>query len=161
MRLIHIPLNYRLTNGAFDARVGLLIGYLAAVSIIPAAILALVRNPGSRADFLLGLGLAFLMALLFVMLGMLSRQLEGVKEKMTIRSRVPEFASYVACMGILIMGLGSLASLGLTPVQVTLGLLLLCSLSIAVLVLGMMTTVVQSMRTDRSSQSNQADREGC
>jgi hypothetical protein len=161
MRLSHIPLNYRLTSGPFDARVGQLIGYLAAVSIIPAAILALVRHPGSRADFLLGLGLAFLMALLFVMLGLLSRQVEGVKEKMTMRSRLPEFASYVACIGILIMGLESLASLGLTPVQVTLGLLLLCSLSIAVLVLGMITTVVRSMRTDRSSQDHQSDREGC
>jgi hypothetical protein len=161
MRPIHIPLNYRLTSGAFDARVALLIGYLAAVSIIPAAILALIRHPGSRADFLLGLGLAVLMALLFMMLGLLSRQIEGVREKMTMRSRVPEFASYVACIGILIMGLGSLASLNLTPVQVTLGLLLLCSLSIAVLVLGMMTTVVRSMRTDRSSPSHQADRERC
>jgi hypothetical protein len=159
MRLIHIPLNYRLTSGAFDARVGLLIGCLAAVSIIPAAVLALVRHPGSRADFLLGLGLAVLMALLFVMMGMLSRQVEDVREKMTMRSRVPEFASYVVCIGILIMGLGSLASLGLTPVQVTLGLLLLCSLSIAVLVLGMMTTVVRSIRRDRSCQSHQSDHE--
>jgi hypothetical protein len=158
MRLIHIPLNCRLTSGAFDARVGLVIGFLAAVSIIPAAILALVRHPGSRADFLLGLGLAVLMALLFVMLGLLSRQVEGVKEKMTMRSRVPEFASCAACIGILIMGLGSLAS---TPVQVTLGLLLLCSVSIAVLVLGMMTTVVRSMRTDRSFQCREEDRGGC
>ena len=36
---------------------------------------------------------------------------------------------------------------GLTPVQVTLGLLLICSLSLAVLVLGMMTTVVRSLRS--------------
>jgi hypothetical protein len=146
MRLIHNPLNYRLTGSPFDARVGQLIGYLAAVSIIPAAILALVRNPGSRADFLLGLGLAFLMALLFVMLGMLSRRVEGAKEKSTMRSRLPEFASYAACIGMLIMGLGSLGRLGLTPVQVTLGLLLICSVSLAVLVLGMITTVVQLIK---------------
>jgi hypothetical protein len=157
MRLTHIPLNYRLTSGPFDARVGLVIGYLAAVSIIPAAILALVRHPGSRADFLLGLGLAVLMALLFVMLGLLSRRVEGVREKMTMRSRLPEYASYVACMGITITGVGSIASLGLTPVQVTQALLLICSLGIAFLVLGMMNTVVRSMTTDRSCQSHQAD----
>jgi hypothetical protein len=159
MRLIHIPLNHRLTSVAFDARVGLLIGYLAAVFIIPTAILALVRHPGSRADFLLGLGLAVLMALLFVMLGLLSRQVEGVREMMTMRSRVPEFASYVACIGITITGMGSIASLGLTPVQVTQALLLICSLGIAVLLLGMMNTVVRSMRTDRSCQSHQSDHE--
>jgi len=159
MRPIHMPLNYRLTSGAFDARVGLLIGSLAAVSIIPAAILALVRHPGSQADFLLGLGLAVLMALLFVMLGLLSRQVEGVKQRLTMRSRVPEFASYVACIGITITGVGSIASLGVTPVQVTQALLLICSLGIAVLVLGMMTTVVRSMRTDRSCQSHQSDHE--
>ena len=146
MRLIHIPLNYRLTSGAFDARVGLLIGCLAAVSIIPAAVLALVRHPGSRADFLLGLGLAVLMALLFVMMGMLSRQVEDVREKMTMRSRVPEFASYVACIGIVTAGIESLAGLGLTPVQVTLDLLLICSVSLSVLVLGIMTTVVRLIK---------------
>ena len=58
----------------------------------------------------------------------------------------PEIASYVACVGIMITGVRSLAGMGLTPVQVTLALLLLCSLSLAVLVLGMMTTVVQSLK---------------
>ena len=161
MRPIRIPLNYRLTNDSFDARVAQLVLYFAAVFIIPTAILALVRHPGSRADFLLGLGLAVLMALLFVMLGLLSRQVEGVKEKLSMRSRVPEFASYVACIGITITGVGSIASLGLTPVQVTQALLLICSLGIAVLVLGMMNTVVRSMTTDRTSQGHKADRERC
>ena len=62
-----------------------------------------------------------------------------------MRSRWLEFASYVVCMVVMITGIRSLAGLGLTPVQVTLGLLLLCSLSLAVLVLGMMTTVVRSL----------------
>jgi hypothetical protein len=35
--------------------------------------------------------------------------------------------------------------LGLTPVQITLGLLLIGSLSLAIVVLGMMTTVVRSV----------------
>ena len=63
-----------------------------------------------------------------------------------MRSRWPELASYAACVGIMITGILSLAGLGLTPVQVTLGLLVLCSLSLAVLVLGMMTTVVRSLK---------------
>ena len=53
---------------------------------------------------------------------------------------------YGVCIGLLVLGVRWLAGLGLTPAQVTLGLLLTCSLSLAVLVLGMMTTVVQSLK---------------
>jgi hypothetical protein len=101
---------------------------------------ALVRHPGSQAEFLIGLGLACLMALLFVMLGMLCRHIG----KLAMWSRWREIASYCVCLGIMIKGIWSLADLGLSPIQVTLGLLLLCSLSLAVLVLGIMTTVVRS-----------------
>jgi hypothetical protein len=106
----------------------------------------LVRHPGSHADFLLGLGLACLMALLFVMLGMLCRHLGAFGDKVALWLRWPEFASYVTCMAVMITGIMSLAGLGLTPVQITLGLLLLCSLGLAVLVLGMMTTLVRSLK---------------
>jgi hypothetical protein len=82
------------------------------------------------------------MALLFGMLGMLCRH---IGQRATW-SRWREFASYCACLGIMIMGIRSLADLGLSPIQVTLGLLLLCSVSLAVLVLGMMTTVVRSLK---------------
>ena len=146
MRPIRIPLNHPLTGEPFDARVAQLACVLAGITIVPAAVVALVRHPGSRADFLLGLGLACLMALLFVMLGMLCRHSVGLGDKVALRSRWPEFASYVTCMAVTITGIMSLAGLGLTPVQVTLGLLLLCSLSLAVLVLGMMTTVVRSLK---------------
>ena len=146
MRPIRIPLNYRLTNEPFDTRVGEVIVYLAAIAILPAAVVALVRHPGSRADFLLGLGLACLMALLLVMLGMLCRHSVGLGDEVALRSRWPEFTSYVTCMAVTITGIMSLAGLGLTPVQITLGLLLICSLGLAVLVLGMMTTVVRSLK---------------
>jgi hypothetical protein len=146
MRPIRIPLNYRLSGEPFDARVGELIGYLAGLAIVPVAVVALVRHPGSQADFLLGVGLAGLMALLFVMLGMLCRQVVGIGDKVALRLRWFEFASYVGCMGVMIAGIRSLAGLGLTPVQITLGLLLICSLGLAVLVLGMMTTVVRSLK---------------
>ena len=144
--MIRIPLNYRLIEKRSDARVGQLIGNLAGMAIVPVAVLALVRHPGSRAEFFLGIGLACLMALLFVMLGILCRHAVGLGDKVSIRSRLPEFACYVTCMAVMITGVLSLAGLGLTPVQITLGLLLLCSLSLAVLVLGMMTTVVRSLK---------------
>ncbi len=146
MRPIHIPLNYRLTDEPFDARVVQLICSLGGIAIVPVAVVALVRHPGSRADFLLGLGLAVLLALLCVMMGILCRHAVGLGDKVALRSRWPEFASYVACVGVLITGILSLAGLGLTPVQVTLALLLICSLSLAVVVLGGMTTVVRSLK---------------
>src|SRR5271166_264886 len=131
MRPILTALNHRLTGESFDARVGQLACILGGIAILPMAVLALVRHPGSRAEFLLGLGLACLMALLFVMLGMLCRQAVMLGDKVAIRSRWPEFASYVVCFGVLMTGMMSLAGLGLTPVQVTLGLMMICSLSLA------------------------------
>ncbi len=146
MKPIHILRNQRLTSETFDSRVVRLIGYLAGMVIVPAAIVALVRHLGSQADFLLGLGLAALVSLLCVMLGMLCRLAVGFREKVALRSRWCEFASYVVGVGVLITGFWWLAGLGLTPVQITLGLLLIGALSLAVVVLGMMTTVVRSLK---------------
>jgi hypothetical protein len=145
MKPILIALNHRLTGEPFDARVGQLACILGGIAILPLAVVALVRQPGSRAEFLLGLGLAVLVAMLCAILGMLCRQLVGLGDKVAIRSRWLEFASYVVCFGVLMTGIMSLAGLGLTPVQITLGLLLIGSLSLAIVVLGMMTTVVRSL----------------
>jgi hypothetical protein len=146
MRPIVNALNHRLTGKPFDSRVGQLACILVGFAILPLAVVALVRHPGSRAEFLLGLGLAGLLTLLCVMLGMLCRQTVGLAGKVSLRSRSPEFASYVVCFGVLMAGIMSLAGLGLTPVQITLGLLLTGSLSLAVLVLGMMMTVVGALK---------------
>jgi len=146
MRPIRIPLNHRLTGEPFDARVGQLACILAGTAILPVAVVALVRHPGSQADFLLGLGLAALVSLLCVMLGVLCRHSVGLGGKVALRSRWPEFAGYFVCVGTLITGVLSLAGLGLTPAQVTLGLLLICSLSLAILVLGMLTSVICSLK---------------
>ncbi len=145
MKPILIALNHRLTGESFDARVGQLACILGGIAILPLAVVALIRHPGSRAEFLLGLGLAGLVALLLVMLGIVCRRAVELGRKVAIWSRWPEFASYVVCVGVLITGITSLAGLGLSPVQITLGLLLICSLSLATLVLGMMTTVVRSV----------------
>jgi hypothetical protein len=146
MRPILNALNHRFTGEHFDARVGQLACILAGIAILPLAVLALIRNPGNRAEFLLGLGLSALLALLCVMLGMLCRHTVGLAGKVSLRSRSPEFASYVICFAILMTGVSSLAGLGLTPVQITLGLLLTGSLSLAVLVFGMMTTLVGALK---------------
>jgi hypothetical protein len=145
MKPILIALNHRLTGESFDARVGQLACILGGIAIFPLAVVALVRHPGSRAEFLLGLGLAGLVALLCVMLGVLCRHAVGLGGRVPIGLRWPEFASYVVCFGVLMTGITSLAGLGLTPVQITLGLLLIGSLSLAIVVLGMMTTVVRSL----------------
>ncbi len=143
MRPIVTALNHRLTGEPFDARFGQLVCCLAGIAIVPMAVVALVRHPGSRAEFLLGLGLAGLVALLCIMLGMICRHVVALGGRIAIRSRWPELASYVVCVCVLITGIMSLAGLGLTPAQVTLGLLVICSLSLAILLLGMMTTVAR------------------
>jgi hypothetical protein len=145
MKPILVALIHRLTGEPFDARVGQLACILGGIAILPLAVVALVRHPGSRAEFFLGLGLAGLVALLCVMLGMLCRYAVGLGGKVSLRSRWPEFANYVICFGVLMTGITSLAGLGLTPVQITVGLLLIGSLSLAIVVLGMMTTVVRSL----------------
>ena len=81
MRSIIIALNHRLTGEPFDARVGQLACILGGIGILPLAVVALVRHPGSRAEFFLGLGLASLVALLCVMLGMLCRHSVGLGDK--------------------------------------------------------------------------------
>jgi hypothetical protein len=146
MEPIRMVQSYRFSNESFDSRLGQLACYFGAVAVVPTSVVALVKHPGSRADFLFGLGLACLVGLLCAMLGTLCRRGMGSHCRLSLRSRWPEFASYAACVGLMVQGIRSLAGLGLTPSQVTLGLLLTCSLSLAVLVLGMMTTLVRSPR---------------
>jgi hypothetical protein len=146
MRSIRIALNYRLTGKLFDARAGQLTGYVVGMSIVPVASVALVRHLGSQADFLLGLGLAAIVSLLCVMLGMLCRHAVGLKDKVALWVRWLQFASFAVGVGVLITGGWSLGSLGLTDAQVTVGLLLICSLSLAVAVLGMMMSLVHSLK---------------
>ena len=146
MRPIRIPLNYRLTDEPFDTRVGQLIGYLAGMFIVPVAVVALVRHPGGRADFLLGLGLACPDGIALFDAGDALPPRWRFSGQSCAAVTVARVHQLRRLHGIMITGVLSLAGLGLTPVQVTLGLLLLCSLSLAVLVLGMMTTVVRSLK---------------
>lgn len=144
MKTIRTALGRRLSDDSLDARLGQLACYLGAFAVVPTSVVALVKHPGSRTDLFVGLVLAGLVGLLCVALGTLCRRVVGSGERMSPRSRWPEFATYPACIGVLVLGIRWLAGLELTPARVTLGLLLISSLSLAVLVLGMMTTLVRS-----------------
>jgi hypothetical protein len=134
----------RLSEAGFDARMGQLACYLAGFAILPMATIALVRHSASRADVVLGLGLALVSALLFVMLGTLCRHVDSLN--VPAQARWAEFLCDFACVGLFIGGIRLFAAIGGSPAQVTLGVLMVVSLSIAVLLLGMLTTVIRSLR---------------
>lgn len=148
MKTILRVLNYRLSHDALDSRIGRLACDLGAVFVLAASVVALVRHPGSRADVGLGLALACLVSVLLVMLGGLcgrvAESLEPLRAR--VRTRWPEFASYAVCVGLLLVGIRWLAALQLTPGQVTVGLLMVCALSLATLVIGMATTLLRTLK---------------
>jgi hypothetical protein len=146
MKLLRTLLEFRLSEDSFDARLGQLACSFAGIAIIPVAAVAILKHAGSRADVLLGFGLACLVGLLLIVLGMLCRRNTELRGKVTPGSRWPEVASYFGCWGILVAGIGLLPDLGMSLAQITLSLLVTSSLSIAVLVLGMTTTLVRSLR---------------
>jgi hypothetical protein len=137
-------LSHSFTGQSVDSRVGFAVAYIGGLAKIRVALTALRKHPGSRAEFLIGLGFACLLGLLLVTLGTLARRIVVSAGHVPAMSRWPEYASYAGCMGLMIAGMRSLPTLGLSPVQVTLGVLLVCSLSLAVLVSGMISTLVRS-----------------
>jgi hypothetical protein len=146
MKALRMLLEFRLSDDSFDARLGQLACYLAGIALLPVAAVAILKHSGSRADIFLGFGLACLLSLLMILLGMLCRRNVELGAKMAARARWPEFASYLACIGTLVVGIMLLSHLGMSPAQITLGLLVVCSLSMSVLVFGMTTTLVRSPR---------------
>jgi Resolvase, N terminal domain len=130
--------------GIFDARLVQLACYFAGIGIIPVGWTAIIKHAGSRADILLGSGMLCLLSLLCILLGMLSHRNIGLQGKLEPRARWPEFASYPGCFGTLVAGIGLLSDLGVSPAQITLGLLVTGSMSISVLALGMTMTLVRS-----------------
>ena len=129
-------LGFRLSTEEFDARLALWACSLAGVAIVPMAILALMRNHGGRAEFLLGVGLAVVAGLIFLAMGLVIRQGVARLGEVPVRRRWAEFASYLGCLGLLIGGIRAIPALGLGPAGIVLVLLLVGALSIAVLVLG-------------------------
>ncbi len=83
MTTIRRVLSHRLSHDALDACLGQVACYFGAVAIVPTAVVALIRHPGSRTDLLFGLGLACLLGLLIAMLGTLCRQGVGLHGKLT------------------------------------------------------------------------------
>ncbi|SIO58234.1 hypothetical protein SAMN05444166_5601 [Singulisphaera sp. GP187] len=145
MRFLPSVLRRQLSGAEFDAKLGQWVCCLAGVVILPLSVVALVRHPGSRSDFFVGLGVAFVLALLLLMLGMLVRRIDLLK--LPARARWAEYLGDLACLGVMIGGIRFVATLGGSPAQVTLGILVVGSLSLAVLVFGMLTTVARALRT--------------
>ena len=135
LRFFDNPLAYKLGQWACN---------LAGLAIVPLAVRALTTHPGSRIDFLLGVGLAILVGLLCAMLGTICRYGAGRIERVAARSRWAEFLGYFGCLGLMIGGIRALPGMELSPVQVTLGLLLICAISLAMLLFGMLTTVMRA-----------------
>jgi hypothetical protein len=134
-------LGYRLSTEESDSRLALVACSLAGFAIVPMAMIALLRNHGSRTEFLLGVGLAVVAGLIFLMMGLVIRHGVTRMSKVPLRRRWAEFASYLGCLGLLIGGFRALPALGLGPAGIVLMLLLVSALSVAVLVLGMMSTL--------------------
>jgi hypothetical protein len=145
MKTIRMALGRKLSNDLLDARFVQLLLYFGAVAIVPMSLVALLKHPGSWVDLVFGLGLACLLGALLAISGALIRRLMLANQR-SLRSRRPEIASYAAGIGLLVMGLRWLPGLELNPAQIAVGLLLILSLSFAVMVLGMMTTVARSIK---------------
>lgn len=142
-------LRRRISEPWFDAKMGQWVCCLGGVAILPMALVALVRHSGSRSDLYVGLGMAFVCALLLIILGPLVRHVDSFK--LPARARWVEFVSYGAAVGVLFGGIRLLATIGGSPAQVTLGLLVVSSLSLAILDFGMMTTLTRALGTREGS----------
>lgn len=138
-------LKCRVGSAELDARFSQLTCALSGIAILPMAVIALNRNSANRVEFGLGLGLALAIALHLLMLGILASRVDRVGTP--VLARWPEFSSGFASLGLLIGGLRYLTTLGGTPAEITLGVLLVSLLSVVVLVLGMLTTVLRSPRS--------------
>jgi hypothetical protein len=141
---IRTLLVYRLSDEKFDSQIAVWVCSIAGVAIVPLAIRALMRHPGGRADFLLGVVLASVTGLLIVMLGLVSRHRLARLDQVPRRRCWPEFIGYVGCLGLMIGCISALPALGLSPVGITVALLAICSLSLSLLLAGMMTTVFRA-----------------
>lgn len=141
---IRTLLGYRLSDEEFDSEVAVWVCSVAGVAIVLLAIRALLRHPGGRADFLVGVVLASVTGLLILMLGLICRHRLARLGPIPLRRRWPEFVGYVGCLGLMIGGISALPALELRPVGITVALLAICSLSLSLLLAGMMTTVCRA-----------------
>jgi hypothetical protein len=138
-------LGRRLLSLSVAARVAAWACYLESLVVVRMAVQGLRKFPGSRADFLVGVGLACVVGLLLVMLGTMIPTAARLHRKVATRLRWAEFAGYVGCMAVMVAGTRSLPALDLAPVQFIPAVLLVCAMSLGVLVLGMLTTLVRAL----------------
>lgn len=132
----------RLSTEVFDSRFAQVACSLAGVAIVPMAILALFRNQGGGAEFLLGIGLAIVAGLIFLMMGFVIRLGVTRLSKVPLRRRWVEFVGYLGCLGTMNVGIRALPALGLSPAGIVLGLLVVIAVSNAILLLGYMSNLL-------------------
>lgn len=106
----------------------------------------LVRAGATRGELFLGLVMAGIGSVLFVMLGLLTLHSATWSKNVAIRARIGEFACYVLCMGLLIGGILPLPALGLSHVQVIFGAMVVGDLSVSVLLLGILSSLVRALK---------------
>ena len=120
-------LGTRISSDPFDGRVGRLICVLAGVALVPVSVYAVAHDGGGRVEMVLGTGLAVVLGLHCVMLGLLCGELATRGSRPGVWTRWPEFASYVLGVGLFVAGVLAVGRLGMTAAQLVLGLLVACA----------------------------------
>jgi len=139
MRNLIACLGTRISSDSFDGRVGRLICVVAGV----VSVYAVAHNGGGRVEMVLGTGLAVVLGLHCVMLGLLCGELATRGSRPGVWTRWPEFASYVLGAGVSVAGVLAVGRLGMTAAQLVLGLLVVCALGMGLVVFGLLTTLVR------------------
>src|SRR4051794_12602695 len=103
MRTVWAVLNRRISGVTFDGRAARLACCAVGVLVVPMALRALARHPGSRAEYLLGVGLAMLVGLLCVMLGLVCGTVAVVGSRVAARARWPEYVSDAVGIGLFVL----------------------------------------------------------
>jgi hypothetical protein len=116
-----------------------------AIAVLIIATVFFVRNSRDGTELLCGLGLTLVTCLALAVTGEATSRLHWatLQHQLPLRTRLGEFAGYVATFGILFGGVWQLATLPLERPEMTMGLLLILSASMAVACLGIWSTLRQ------------------
>lgn len=142
-RLVHLPLHPEPID-AWLSKWGSMAGGLLIVALTPAGL----RSQGvGAAEFALGVGLASLACLNLALFGVLARQVHLAWHRGAApwRARVGEFVGLGIGLGIIAAGFPCMASLALAPAGLLVGWLLVLSTAIAVMSLGLWSTLSRAV----------------
>ena len=146
MRNVWAILTVRLMSDAPVLRFAGWLCSLFGLAYLAMAAQGLVRAGATHGELFLGLMMAGVGSVLFLMLGLLTHHYETWSRKAPVRERYWEFGSYALCMGLMVGGILPLPTLGLSRVQVIYGALGAGALSVSVLVRGMLSSLVRALK---------------